>query len=733
MSNIEKKLKIIVCGTRFGKFYIEAIKQSSEFELAGILSQGSANSQKCAECYGTKLYTDPVQLPSDIDLACVVVRTGVLGGRGTELSVNLMKKGIHVLLEQPIHQRDLAVCYKTAKQNKVCFVLGDLYVELPSVKKFITLARGVIKHQTPLYLNIDLATQVSFPLVHILTKALPSLRPWKVEQTIKGNAPFQVISMTIGGIPVVVRAHNQVDTRISDSYLHLMHRITLGVGGGSLSLVDTHGPVIWQPRMVFPDNEDFLLEGGKLTARPPAGMLDESTLIIGNPQYPTYQEVWTRLWPQIILKDIKRLAGLARGHTSENQMAKWGQQEVLCSQLWQEISNALGYPNNYENPDREYLSAATVLGSYFQQIGMAQKYNELSKGEIDSCMDQLDRACLLAMLHQFQENGVLKESDKHYTEEEVISALPVIPKYHHVVRRWLKILTAKGYLFAEENGFRSAGKTITQNELDWEWQRARALWDHRLGSPLASLYFYQNVMALHDLMAGQQQAALLLFPEGQNNVANALYRETLIAWYLNQQVAAEVVKIVQNRNKNLCILEVGAGTGATSDVVIDRIKTSGLADKIRNYLYTDISPYFFSEAKTRYKEDLWVITQVMDLEKEFQEQGQNKESKDIIIAVGVLNNVKDIVRVLKNLKDLLAPEGIMLITEADGESIQILISQIFMMEEADDARKESDTTFMDKEQWQEAFIKANLKLLNIIPGNTHKLDRLPQKLFILTK
>lgn len=530
---------------------------------------------------------------------------------------------------------------------------------------------------------------------------------------------------------MVVRAHNQVDTQVSDSYLHLMHRITLGVGGGSLSLVDTHGPVIWQPRMVFPDNDDFML--GELAARPSAGMLDESTLIIGESQYPTYQEVLNRLWPEAILKDIKRVAGLVCGITPENQMAKWGQQEVLCSQLWREISNALGYPNNYENPDKEYLSAAAVVGAYFQQLGMTEKYNELSKREVDSCMDQLDRACLSAMLHQFQENGVLGEPNKRYTEEEVISAIPVTPKHHYIMGRWLKILTVKGYLLAEENGFRFTGKTISQDELDWQWQRARALWDHRLGSPLVSLYLHQNVEALPALMTGQQQAALLLFPEGRNDVANALYRKTLMSWYLNQQVAAEVEKIARNRSEKIRILEVGAGTGATSEVVIDRIISTGLSDRVENYLYTDISPYFFSEAKIRYKDDPWVFTQVFDLEKEFQEQGQEKKTKDIIIAVGVLNNVKDIVRVLKNLKELMVPGGIMLISEVDGESVQILISQIFMMEAADDARKESDTTFMDKEQWQEAFAGANLRLLNVTPGNDHKLARLQQKLFMLTK
>ncbi len=729
MNKVDKKLKVIVCGTRFGQFYLEATKLSSEFELAGILSKGSNKSQNCAQRYDTKVYTDPEQLPSDIDLACVVVSTSVMGGEGTGLAVKLMEKGIHVVLEQPVHQKDLALCYKTAKQNNVYFVLGDLYVELPSVNNFITLAKGIINHQNSLYLNIDLATQVSFPLAHILTKVLPSVRPWKVEETIKGNTPFQVLSMTIGGIPVVIRAHNQVDPQVSDSYFHLMHSITLGVGGGCLSLVDSHGPVTWQPRLVIP-GYDFI--PGDLTSRPTPGMLEESSMLIGPTQYPTYQEVLTRLWPETILKDINRAAGLVRGTIPENQITLWGQQEVVSSQLWQEISNALGYPVNCENPDKTFLSAATVVGPYYQQLTMAEKYNELSKKEIDSSMEQLDRACLLAMLFQFQSNGSFLEENKSHTEEELISALTIIPKHHYVIGRWLKILTAKGYLLKDGNRYRSAGTIVTKDELELQWQKARDLWDHRLGSPLISLYFYQNVEALPALMAGQQKAALLLFPKGKNDVANALYRETLLAWFLNRQVAAEVEKIARNGTKKLTILEVGAGTGATSDVVNDRIRNSGLSDRIENYIYTDISAYFFSEANIRYKETPWVSTQVLDLEIDYQQQGVGKETIDIIIANGVLNNVKDTLKVLKDLKALLVPGGIMFIIEADGESIQMLISQIFMMEAADDARKKSDTTFMDEEQWSEAFIGSGFNLLDVIPGRDHKLDSFGQQLFILS-
>lgn len=87
-----QKLRVLVCGTRFGQFYLEAIQHSALFELAGILAQGSQRSKQCASVYKTNLYTDIEDIPHDIDIACIVVPTSVMGGSGTELAIAFLKE-----------------------------------------------------------------------------------------------------------------------------------------------------------------------------------------------------------------------------------------------------------------------------------------------------------------------------------------------------------------------------------------------------------------------------------------------------------------------------------------------------------------------------------------------------------------------------------------------------------------------------------------------------------------
>lgn len=84
---MRQRPRVVVCGARFGQVYLEAFRNPDlPFELAGVVAAGSERSRACARRYGAPLYTDPEQLPDDIDMACVVIRGGLLGGRGSELA-----------------------------------------------------------------------------------------------------------------------------------------------------------------------------------------------------------------------------------------------------------------------------------------------------------------------------------------------------------------------------------------------------------------------------------------------------------------------------------------------------------------------------------------------------------------------------------------------------------------------------------------------------------------------
>ena len=119
-----KRLKVIVVGAKFGEVYLQVLLRRKDLvDVVGILGKGGQHSLECSTKYNIPLYTSVSELPSGIDLACVIVRAGVMGGEGIQLSKELLQKGISVLHEQPIHYKELKECYVIAKKQK-CFMMS---------------------------------------------------------------------------------------------------------------------------------------------------------------------------------------------------------------------------------------------------------------------------------------------------------------------------------------------------------------------------------------------------------------------------------------------------------------------------------------------------------------------------------------------------------------------------------------------------------------------------------
>lgn len=107
MKDVGNQINVLVCGTRFGKFYVEALKRrTKEMRLVGILTKGSEQSKRYAELLHTVLYTTVEAVPiTQVNLVCIAVKTSVMGGEGTELALEFLERGVSVILEQPIHYR----------------------------------------------------------------------------------------------------------------------------------------------------------------------------------------------------------------------------------------------------------------------------------------------------------------------------------------------------------------------------------------------------------------------------------------------------------------------------------------------------------------------------------------------------------------------------------------------------------------------------------------------------
>lgn len=334
-----KKLKVIVCGSTFGQLYLKALRSSPEkFQLIGILGTGSDRTLRCAEEYNIKVYKSIDEVPDDIDLACVAVRTAAFGGNGTEIALQLLEKGINVIQEHPSHPKDMEMCYRVARKKRLVYNIGNLYPHLGDVQRFIKCAKYLNNEDRLLYVDTVFSSQVSYPLIKILQLAMPSIQGWEPQKHVEGGKVFQVMNGRLGGIPICMQMNNEVVPRDANNYMHLLHKITFFYTGGHLTLEDTFGPVIWHPRMFIPIQTAL---AGTLNIRFPDNVYQNTGYILSNRnQNKTFEHILTAVWPEAILQDLYHVyAQIEKGIVD----MQTNQREILCSKQWNQITKDFGY------------------------------------------------------------------------------------------------------------------------------------------------------------------------------------------------------------------------------------------------------------------------------------------------------------------------------------------------------------------------------------------------------
>lgn len=716
----KKIIKTVVCGVGFGQFYLEALKLiEDEARLIGILSNGSEKSKKCAEYYGVDLYTDIKEVPKDIDLACVVVKSEITGGQGVNVAIEFLKRNINVILEHPVCYKNIAKCMKTAREHDVCFRVSDLYVNLPSVKKYISCTKELFKIQKPEYIEIQCSTRVLFPMVHILSRLLPSISPMKIVNCTKGLGIYQILSGTVGKIPFTLKANNELNINEPDSYIREFHSFNIDVPSGRLTLTDTHGPILWQPVLNLPTLD---IEPKDRFTIFPKELLLESTKIIGDIEAPAYDEILSKIWPEAIAQDIQDMRKMIIGESSRKNDLCNMQQLILCAKQWQQLTDQLGYPE-LNNRKSDEIVDTHIFDSTISEI------TRLREKDIIEYIDSLDRASRISMLYTLQSYNTLLPHVR-YTEEEILALIEMSPKYKKVIKRWLKALCDKKYIDMVEGKYIYSNDRITKNDMDNHWKNVSRISNNRICPKMVVDYFENNANNLPQFLNEEINPTFLLFPRGRMDYADALYSETIIAKYLNGKIAKKVIEIMDNEKDNINILEVGAGTGATSKVVIEEISRR---NNNYSYQFTDISNYFISNAKKYFESYPSIDYQVIDIDKDLAEQGIINDSKNIIIANGVLNNVRNMDYTLNNLYKTLRKGGFLLIIEPTKEFVEMLISQVFMMEAPNDDRNNTKTTFLNVEQWEKTLMENNFIIQDILPKDDNVLRYFGQNLFIVKK
>jgi len=355
MDTNRKKIRVVVCGTNFGRIYLKGIEQLKNCQLVGILSRGSQQSQECAKKYGVPLYHTVDELDvSMVDMVCVAIKSSVTGGAGTRIALQCLEKGINVLQEQPVHYDDVWKCYKTALSHHCFYSVNSFYSNIRAGRIFTSCAEKLREKTGLLCMEASCSIQVIYPLLDLMGKVFGSVSPLKIEKISQNNEVLTVLEGSICNIPLLLKVENRMVTEDADNYALLYHKINLFTESGLLTMDSSIGFVLWEPRYFIPHAEDGSLDlyGDNEDSKMPV------TEIL-NPEDETnsYQDIYSSVWPEGIAKAIQDFSELIE---CGNIKQKMQYQLNLCKE-WSRLGAVLGPIKTIEKTDFVRLRAKDIM------------------------------------------------------------------------------------------------------------------------------------------------------------------------------------------------------------------------------------------------------------------------------------------------------------------------------------------------------------------------------------
>ncbi len=304
-------------------------------------------------------------------------------------------------------------------------------------------------------------------------------------------------------------------------------------------------------------------------------------------------------------------------------------------------------------PDALVDQVQPLVASFGSQHGMPI-YAEL--------LPQLEALGLAFVIDAFKQLGWKPRVGERVSALALGQQLGVIDSYRRLLDRLLEMLSEGHYV-------RRAAD---------EWEVTRVFEDTATSTqPAELLERFPNSAELKLLarcgpqlahaLRGEVDALQLLFPGGSFDTAEQLYHVSPFARIYNALVAEAIATALAQlpAGRTLRILEIGAGTGGTTASVLPRLQADRGEYTRVEYTYTDISPLFTAKAQQRFEAYPFVRYQTLDLEQDPLTQGLAPRHFDIVLAANVIHATADLRRTLDRVKQLLSPDGLLVIIEVN--------------------------------------------------------------------
>ncbi len=332
----------------------------------------------------------------------------------------------------------------------------------------------------------------------------------------------------------------------------------------------------------------------------------------------------------------------------------------------------------------------------------------------------LERIALGQTIALLREAGLFSAAETHDLKE-IAARIGVTAEYIDLLRRWLDRLVASGQLGTNGTVY-SSSHAIAAPALEAMWTEAEALFSDNEG---LFNYIRRCGRMMGDVVTGRESPLETLVPGGDFDLAQDLYERSQTMRYINGVAAAAVSAFGATASRPLRVLEIGAGIGASTQVVAAALPPSAA------YHFTDISDLFLDRARARFAAYPNMRYGRFDLDVSLADQGYTPGQYDLIVAANAVHACTDLAATLREIRALLAPGGMLALVESTTPFAWFDFTTCLIegwRKHADGLR--TDGPLLRPEAWRRALTEAGFAEVGTWPEQGSPGDTLGQHLIL---
>jgi malonyl CoA-acyl carrier protein transacylase len=267
---------------------------------------------------------------------------------------------------------------------------------------------------------------------------------------------------------------------------------------------------------------------------------------------------------------------------------------------------------------------------------------------------QLEVLSVAYIVCAFQQMGWEFQHQERFSTAQIASQLGVVSQHQQLLGRLLEILAEVGILRRIDEHW----EVVLLPEIQDPQEAIASLSCPEAEAEITLLGRCGPRLA--QVLRGECDPLQLLFSAADTTTLTQLYQDSPMARLMNSLVQEAVLSAQERlpQGRSLRILEIGAGTGSTTNYILPHLFTERT-----EYIFTDIGAFFTAKAQEKFKDYPFVRYQVLDIEQDPQTQGFSPHQYDVIVAANVLHATSDLRSCLHHVKQLLAPGGMLVLLE----------------------------------------------------------------------